>query len=70
MRQLGDASVSVQGPGISLDPICIDPEQVVRRAAAEAVNGTINNSGLTGRAADALSNRQSALDSAIEGASK
>ena len=67
---LGDASVSVQGPGISLDPICIDPEQVVRRAAAEAVNGTINNSGLTGRAADALSNRQSALDSAIEGASK
>lgn len=57
----GSASASVSGPGISVNPVCIDPGQVVNRTAAEAADAVINNSGALGRATNAISG-QTMLD--------
>ena len=54
-------SASVQGPNISVDPVCVDPGQVANRTAAEAADAVINNNGLMKDAANpgaALSRRE------------
>lgn len=61
-------SASVQGPGVSIDPACVDPSQVVRRTAAEATDIVINNSGALGRAVNQLdpNERRSVIDAALD----
>jgi RHS repeat-associated protein len=60
-------SASVQGPGVSIDPVCVDPAQVLNRTAAEATNGVLNNSGMLGNAVKDISGREAAIEAAING---
>lgn len=55
-KKLGgdNAAVTGRGAGVSVDPACIDPGQVLKRAAGEAVEGVVNSSGGAGRVARTL----------------
>lgn len=48
----GGASVEGSSLSVSADPVCIDPGQVVNRAAAEGANAVVNNTGLMYEAAN------------------
>lgn len=48
----GGASVEGSVASVSADPVCIDPGQVVNRAAAEGASAVVNNNGLMYEAAN------------------
>jgi uncharacterized protein RhaS with RHS repeats len=60
---------TAQGAGVSVDPVCIDPEQVAKRVAVEATNTAINNNGLLGNAVNSLNSNYSNIDRQIDAAS-
>lgn len=60
------ASASVQGPGVSIDPACVDPAKVVRRTAAEFTDTVINNSGFLGNTVNKINDRSDWINSEIE----
>ena len=45
----GNASVGVNGPGVSADAACVDLGQVVNRTAAEGAHAVITNNGMVGQ---------------------
>lgn len=49
-KKLGgdNAAATVRAAGVSVDPVCVDPGQVLNRTADEATNGVVNSSGLGG----------------------
>jgi hypothetical protein len=49
-------NVSVTGASVAVDPICVDPGQVVKNVAAGAVDGVVHNSGFLGAAVQTYSN--------------
>ena len=56
-------SSSIQGPGISVDPVCVEPIQAIKSSMAEGVDALLNNNGLAKDAvnpAAALNRREDA----------
>ena len=49
-----NAAATTRAAGVSTDPACVNPGQVLKRTADETTNGVINSSGLGGRAARVL----------------